>query len=98
MDNKWIDNKWRESELAIYKGLLLAKEMNIDELVCYPDSLDCVNFIKGPQVRYHINGVLIQYIKELLSQTNVSFYHTFREENQCTDFLINLDPSQMSTS
>jgi hypothetical protein len=37
---------------AIYKGLLLAKNMNIDELVCYYDSLHCIKFIKGPQVRY----------------------------------------------
>jgi ribonuclease HI len=48
---------------AIYKGFLLAKDMNIDELVCYSDSLHCVNLIKGPQVRYHILAVLIQNIK-----------------------------------
>ncbi|MCI17304.1 RNA-directed DNA polymerase (Reverse transcriptase), partial [Trifolium medium] len=28
---------------AIYKALLLAKDMSIDELVCYSDSLHCVN-------------------------------------------------------
>jgi ribonuclease HI len=71
---------------AIYKGLSLAKNINIDELVCYSVSLHCVNFIKGPQVRYHINVVLIQDINELLSQTNVYFYHTLRERNQCADF------------
>ncbi|GAU51122.1 hypothetical protein TSUD_28730 [Trifolium subterraneum] len=32
---------------AIYKGLLLAKEMSIDDLVCYSDSLHCVNLIKA---------------------------------------------------
>jgi ribonuclease HI len=32
---------------AIYKGLLLAKDMNIDKLVGYSDSLHCVNLIKG---------------------------------------------------
>jgi hypothetical protein len=41
-----------------------------------------------PQVKYHINTVLIQDIKELLSQNNVFLYHTLREENQCADFFI----------
>jgi hypothetical protein len=48
----------------IYKGLLLARDMNIDELVCYSDSLYCVNLIKDPQVKYHIHAVLIQDIKK----------------------------------
>jgi ribonuclease HI len=48
---------------AIYKGLLLAREMSIDELAWYADSLHCVNLIKGPQVKYHIHAVLIQDIK-----------------------------------
>jgi ribonuclease HI len=78
---------------AIYKGLLLAKDMNIDEFVCYSDSLHCVNLVKGPQVRYHIHAVLIQDINELLSQTNVSLYHTLREGNQCADFFAKLGAS-----
>lgn len=67
--------------------------MNIDELVCYSDSLHCVKLIKDPQVRYHIHDVLIQDIKELLSQTNVSLYHTLREGNQCVDFYAKLGAS-----
>jgi ribonuclease HI len=78
---------------GIYKGLLLAKDMNIDEFVCYSDSLHCVNLIKGPQVRYHIHAVLIQDINELLSQTNVSLYHTLREGNQCANFFAKLGAS-----
>ncbi|KAK2445291.1 hypothetical protein QL285_016239 [Trifolium repens] len=78
---------------AIYKGLLLAKNMSIDELVCYFDSLHCINLIKGPQVKYHIYAVLIQDIKELLSQTNASLHHTLREGNQCADFFAKLRAS-----
>ncbi|GAU22830.1 hypothetical protein TSUD_281970 [Trifolium subterraneum] len=78
---------------AIYKGLLLAKEMSIDDLVCYSDSLHCVNLIKGPHAKYPIHAVLIQDIKELLSQTNVSLYHTLREGNQCVDFFAKLGVS-----
>ncbi|PNX82695.1 replication A1-like protein [Trifolium pratense] len=64
--------------------------MNIDELVCYSDSLHSVNLIKGPHAKYHIHAVLIQDIKELLSQTNVSLYHMLREGNQCADFFAKL--------
>jgi hypothetical protein len=36
---------------------------------------------------------LIQDIKKLLSQTNVSLYHTLREGNQCADFFAKLGAS-----
>jgi hypothetical protein len=48
---------------------------------------------KGSHVKYHIHAVLIQDIKELLSQTNVSFYHTLREGNQCAHFFAKLEAS-----
>jgi hypothetical protein len=75
---------------VIYKGLMLARDMSIDELLCYSDSLHCVNIIKGPQIKFHIHVVLIQNIKELFSQTNVSLHHTLREGNQCADFFASL--------
>jgi hypothetical protein len=34
--------------------------------------------------------VLIQDIKELFSQSNVSLHHTLREGNQCADFFAKL--------
>jgi ribonuclease HI len=34
---------------AIYKGLLLAKDINIDDLVCYSYSLHCVNLINDQE-------------------------------------------------
>ena len=33
---------------AIYQGLLLAKNMGISDLVCYSDSLHCINILNGP--------------------------------------------------
>ncbi|XP_045797947.1 uncharacterized protein LOC123892169 [Trifolium pratense] len=78
---------------AIYKGLLLAINMSIDELVCYSDSLHCINLIKGPQVKFHMHAVLIQDIKDLISQSNVSLCHTLREGNQCADFFAKLGAS-----
>ncbi|MCH96917.1 S-like ribonuclease, partial [Trifolium medium] len=64
--------------------------MSIDELICYSDSLHCINLIKGLQVKYRIQAVLIQDIKDLISQINVSIYHTLREGNQCADFFAKL--------
>ncbi|KAK2403551.1 hypothetical protein QL285_052974 [Trifolium repens] len=76
---------------VIYKSILLAQDMDIDELICYSDSLYyCVNFIKCLQVRYRIHAVLIQDIKELLSHTDLSLYHTLKEENQYTDLFAKL--------
>ncbi|MCI37547.1 replication protein A1-like protein, partial [Trifolium medium] len=65
----------------------------IDELVCYSDSLLCINLIKGPIVKYHVYVVLIQDIKELISQSNVTLCHTLREGNHCVDFLAKLGTS-----
>ncbi|KAK2444790.1 hypothetical protein QL285_015789 [Trifolium repens] len=78
---------------AIYKGLLLARDMSIDEFVCYSDSLHSINLIKGPKVKYHIHAVLTQDIKELFFQTNVFLHHTLRKGNQCADFFAKLGAS-----
>ncbi|GAU33795.1 hypothetical protein TSUD_221330 [Trifolium subterraneum] len=78
---------------AIYQGLTLAKDLDIDELVCYSDSLLCINLIKSLIVKYHIYVVLIQDIKELISQSNITLCHTFRDGNQCVDFLAKLGAS-----
>jgi len=78
---------------AIYKGLLLAKEMGITDFVCYSDSLHCINILNGPPMRFHAYVVLIQDIKELLEQGNVMVNYTLREVNQCADFFAKLGAS-----
>ncbi|PNX56890.1 replication A1-like protein, partial [Trifolium pratense] len=67
--------------------------MAIDELVCYSDYLHCINLLKGPNIKYHVYAVLIQDIKELISQRNITLCHTLREENNCADFLTKLGAS-----
>jgi hypothetical protein len=59
------------------RGLILAKSLNIIELVCYTDSLHCINHLKGPT-------------KDLIRQGNVTVCHTLREGNQCADFMSKL--------
>jgi hypothetical protein len=73
--------------------IVITDAQGTTELDCYSDSLHCVNFIKGLQVKFHIYAVLIQDIKELLSQTNVSLHRTLREENQCVYFFAKLEAS-----
>jgi ribonuclease HI len=78
---------------AIYQGLLLAKEKNVAKIVCYSDSMHCINLIKGPAMKFHSYVVLIQDIKNLFVHLNVTICHTLREGNQCADFMVNLGAS-----
>jgi len=77
-----------QAELTtIFHGLSMVKEMGIAELVCYSDSLLCINLIVGNSLRSHVHAVHIQDIKVLLSQANYAIFHTLREDNQCADLL-----------
>jgi len=67
--------------------------LGIDELVCYSDSLVCVNLLKDPTPRFHVYAVLIQDVKGLMEQSDIIVCHTLREENQCSDFLAKLGAS-----
>lgn len=71
--------------ITIFHGLSIATE-----LVCYSDSLLSINLISGISSRYHVHAVLIQDIKDKLSQMNVSLRHTLREGNHCADFFAKL--------
>jgi hypothetical protein len=68
----------------------LAKEKGIVDLVCYSDSLLCINIVTGPMLRFHAYVVLIQDIKELMEQTNATINHALHEGNQCVDFMAKL--------
>lgn len=75
---------------AIYQGLLLAKDKGIMDLICYSDSLLCINIITDPFLKFHVYAVLIQDIKELLEQVQATMSHTLREGNHCADFMAKL--------
>jgi len=74
---------------TIYQGLSLANEKGIVDLVCYSDSLLCINIITGPLLKFHVYVVLIQDIKELMEQTQA----TIREGNRCANFVAKLGTS-----
>jgi len=50
--------------------------MDITELFCYSNSLRSINLIKGPNMMFHENVVLIQDIKELIEQSNATIFQT----------------------
>jgi len=49
--------------------------------------------IYGPIERYHIYVVIIQDIKQMLQQINVTVSHTLREGNQYADDMTKLEAS-----
>lgn len=44
-------------------------------------------------MKFHIYAVLIQEIKELMTQMNVTVCHTLCEGNQCADFMAKVGAS-----
>jgi len=75
---------------TIYHGLRLAKNMGINDLVCYSDSLLSINLIQGDTSHYHVYVVLIQDIKDLMTTSNFSIHQALREGNQSADFMAKL--------
>lgn len=71
----------------------MAINMEIDELLCYSDSLISANLIFVNTSQFHIYVVLIQDIKDLLATINFSIHHTIREGKQCADFMAKLGAS-----
>lgn len=77
----------------IYHGLIIAKNLGYVDLACYSDYLVCINLINGSIERYHVYVALIQYIKNLLLQSNITVSHTLRDGNQSADFMMKLGAS-----
>ncbi|XP_024630789.1 uncharacterized protein [Medicago truncatula] len=75
---------------AIHRGLFLAVQLGIEELVCYSDSMLSVKLLTEHVSNYHVYTVLIQDIKDILATTDLSIQHCFREGNQCADFMAKL--------
>jgi len=77
---------------TIYHGLIMAKYLGC-KLTCYSDSLACINLIFGPIERYHIYVVILQDIKQMLQQMNVTGSHTLREGNKCAHYMTKFEAS-----
>jgi ribonuclease HI len=75
---------------AIQQGLNMVIGLNMNDIMCYLDSLFAVNLINNNTPSFHIYASQIQNIKELLLGQNISLHHTLREGNQCADFFAKL--------
>jgi ribonuclease HI len=74
--------------MAIYKGLLLAWEMNIKDLWCYSDSKTAIKLVMEPVDEWHHYAVILNNIQGILRREwHVTIVHTLREGNACADFL-----------
>ena len=82
--------------MAIHKGLRLAIDMGVDELVCFSDSQLSVKLITGDVSKFHSYAVLIQDIKDVIASRNYAIQHTLREGNQCADYMAKLGASSDS--
>jgi ribonuclease HI len=82
--------------MAIFKGLRLAQDMGLEDLVCYTDSILSVNLITCNTSKYHAYAVIIQDIKDVMASHNFIIQHTLREGNQCADFMAKLGASSDS--
>jgi ribonuclease HI len=78
---------------AIYRGLRMAIDMGLSDLICYSDSLLSINLINVSTPSYHTYAVLIQDIKDLLHDSNFTLHHTLREGNHSADFMAKLGAS-----
>jgi len=65
---------------TLYQGLMLAINLNYNELACY-------SLIKEDSNHFHVYAVLIQNIKDIISSRNFSLHHSLREGNQCAYFM-----------
>ncbi|XP_024628612.1 uncharacterized protein [Medicago truncatula] len=59
---------------TIHRGLLLAVEMDIADMICYSDSMLSVKLLTYSNSPYHAYDVLLQDIKDLLSSRNFSIH------------------------
>jgi len=75
---------------TIHRGLLLAIDSGIDEMVCYWDSMLSIQLLIEHASIYHAYAVLLQDIKDHLPTRNFIIQHCLREGNQCADFLAKL--------
>ncbi|KAK2376467.1 hypothetical protein QL285_077249 [Trifolium repens] len=72
---------------AIHQGLHTAINKGLTNLMCYSDSQISIDLILRDDPQFHIYAVLIQDIKDLVANYNLSLLHTLREGNQCADIL-----------
>lgn len=74
--------------LALLHGLRLCKERRYGAVQCYSDSRNTIRMVQEGVPIQHQEANEVAAIKHLLGQDwQVQLTHTYREENQCADYL-----------
>lgn len=73
--------------MAIYKGILLAWDLDFLNLVCYNDSKMALDLVERKCNHSHSYPALIQSMKDLLKDWSVRLLHSWREGNAAADLL-----------
>lgn len=74
--------------LAILHGLRIAWDIGATDVSCRSDCTKALSLIQNPISHTHRYAAIIWHIKELISRDwSTAFYHTYRESNQCADFM-----------
>lgn len=83
--------------LAILNGLSIAWNIGVRNVSCRSDCMKALSLILDPTSHPHDKYAEIIYsIKELVSRDwSISFAHTYREGNQCADFMAKLGANAM---
>jgi len=64
-------------------------------VICYSDSLHIIKLIQAPPNAWHVYATIIKNINDLLNLLwNVHLTYTFREANECANFLAKHGQSQ----
>ncbi|GAU12283.1 hypothetical protein TSUD_141910 [Trifolium subterraneum] len=86
--NLGVNNILHAELRAIYKGLLLAWDLNIKDLWCYSDSEMAIKLISESVDQWHHYAAILNNIQDILRRDwQVLILHTFREGNAYADYL-----------
>lgn len=74
--------------LAINNGLILAWNLGFRDVSCRSDCMNALSMIQDPSFHARKYIHILEAIREVISRDwRVSFTHTYRESNQCADFM-----------
>lgn len=79
---------------AMFVGLEVLKSKQLKEVIVETDFQVAYNLIRSQEDKGHQLTALIEDVKALIQELNLSVHHSLREGNQCADFLAKLGASQ----
>ncbi|KAK7258539.1 hypothetical protein RIF29_24119 [Crotalaria pallida] len=73
--------------LAILHGLRLARNLQLQRVLCQTNSLEAIHLISSGNRKFHRYACFIYNICAFLEDWDVTLAHTLREGDQCADWL-----------